>query len=726
MDSTPELPSDLEDALLAILVRSSAGREVQAEVTSLCAANPRHAAALRACAARVQALLGDMQRRLGAVWRLSQSTGRYEVLEELGRGALGTVSIVRDRMLGRRVAFKTIHQRHGRRLSEIDPWLIHRFLDEAQIAAQLHHPGIPPVHDLGIGAAGVPFYTMRFVRGRTLAEWMHRNEQSTSFLQDLARILVRVGDTLAHAHARSVLHRDVKPANILVGRYGEVCVIDWGLARAQGARDDVAPGWVGTDRGIDLASTHLGSPGFMSPEQQRGEWHTANDVFSVAAIVHFALVGAPPTMRRETTAYALPDTAWHRDRRLAAICQRGIAPVVEDRYPTMTALRDDLQRFVDGKSPSAGGDRWFDRLRAPWRHWPRVARRAPTAVSIGDLANGADGDVALTRAVVATPRAAISAGPRSHDRLDGFAERLRSIAAFSTPMGRFAPEAPLGAGGMARVCRARDELLGRAVALKTPRAEDPIYSMRPLDEAQIAAQLDHPAVLTVHEIGVDEDGRLRIVMPLAAGGTLARHLAEHRDSWLPAAEALLQVAWGLAFAHDKGVLHRDVKPANILLGTHGDAYLCDWGASILRGDNSASGIRLHRGGTLGETSTAETVSEEPSDQIVGTPLYMPPEALQGEPQIAPTYDVWALGITLHEILVGEHPLGPRPPSSVFELMNRTAHAESMALPPARVPAAARPLIPVCEIALRKDPAGRFTDARLFARALDAALNEAKT
>jgi serine/threonine protein kinase len=287
---------------------------------------------------------------------------------------------------------------------------------------------------------------------------------------------------------------------------------------------------------------------------------------------------------------------------------------------------------------------------------------------------------------------------------------------------------------MAIVLRMEDSLLRRPVAVKMlrVRSEGGDTIGRILDEAQIAAQLDHPSILTVHEIGVDDEGQVRMVMPLVQGGQIDQFVNEHRHEWWTTAAMMQQVAWGLAFAHQKGVVHRDVKPANIVLGEHGDAYLADWGIALLVGapGEAESRLRLHRGPGIDQQGIEETVSEEIGDgglnttvhgQIVGTPAYMAPEAFgSGTGAIVGAHsDVWSLGVILYELLAGRHPY--RDQMTRVRLHEMRQFLTALRATPLRrlAPRVPGRLAAVCSRAMQADPAERFPDAGEFARALQA-------
>lgn len=219
---------------------------------------------------------------------------RYEILEEIGRGAGGVIHRAHDRDLRRDVAFKRL-EREG---STVQRRV--RFVAEAQIPAQLEHPNIIPIHDVGRTRDGDLFYVMKLVRGRTLKELLREGVGRARLIEAFSLVV----SGAAFAHHRGVIHRDLKPSNVMVGSFGEVLLLDWGLARPTDqstARDE--HGEVMT-----LDGDVLGSLGYMAPEQARGQVDRqgpATDVHALGAILFEILSGQPPRHSR-TLAELLP------------------------------------------------------------------------------------------------------------------------------------------------------------------------------------------------------------------------------------------------------------------------------------------------------------------------------------------------------------------------------------------------------------------------------------
>jgi eukaryotic-like serine/threonine-protein kinase len=275
---------------------------------------------------------------------------RYRLLGRAGTGGMGTVYAALDTELGRRVALKILDVEDA----EVEA----RLRREAEVLARLEHPGIVPVHDVGRLADGRAFYTMKLVQGERLDQYASRDRA----LPERLRVLLRVAEAVAFAHARGVLHRDLKPQNVMIGPFGEVLVLDWGLAKVL---DDPRPGANGGPAskprfpGDTGEGAVLGTPGFMAPEQQAGGSAAADaraDVFSLGAVLQWLSGERAPAPLR-------------------AIAHKAMAERPADRYPSVGALAADLERFLDGAAVSAYPE---DLLRRA----ARIAARHRVAVGI--------------------------------------------------------------------------------------------------------------------------------------------------------------------------------------------------------------------------------------------------------------------------------------------------------------------------------------------------------
>ena len=231
---------------------------------------------------------------------------RYELLDEIARGGMGAVYRARDTRLDREVAVKVLNT------SEVNPGMIERMRREAYIIARLEHPGIVPVHDLGTLPDGRIFYVMKYVRGQRLDEYV----DSSISLNDRLRLFRTACEAVAFAHAHGVIHRDLKPENIMVGPFGEVLVMDWGIAKyLTQEHPDTFAAHSHSDSAITGHGDVLGTPEFMSPEQASGNVETVDersDVYSLGAILKDLI-------------FRLPAPSIRVSKRLTAIFQRAMA-----------------------------------------------------------------------------------------------------------------------------------------------------------------------------------------------------------------------------------------------------------------------------------------------------------------------------------------------------------------------------------------------------------------
>lgn len=300
---------------------------------------------------------------------------------------MGRVALAQDHLLAREVAIKHV-------LSD-DPGVLARFAREVRLTARLEHPAIVPVHDAGRDEEGRPYYIMRRIEGVPLDAMVRQHRSAAERLALVPHVLA-AADAAAYAHSRGILHRDIKPTNILVGRYGETWLIDWGLARAVAEPGDsdepLATETAGTPADSDLtrAGEVMGTPGFVAPEQARGEpVGEAADVYSLGATLAYVLTGR--LLYPERAASGLWARAAANDPidlgaltpeippALLAIVQAATAPRLEERYRGADELATELRRFLNGQLVAAHRYSWRDRLR-------RFVRRHRAALAVGALA----------------------------------------------------------------------------------------------------------------------------------------------------------------------------------------------------------------------------------------------------------------------------------------------------------------------------------------------------
>ena len=272
------------------------------------------------------------------------SSTRYRAVKFLGQGGMGAVWLAEDRTLERAVALKVLS-------AESSPAdLAARLMQEAVVLARLEHPGIVPVHDAGTLPDGRTFYCMKYVEGHTLDRYIERLP-----LRQRLQLFQRIAEPLAFAHSRGVIHRDLKPRNIMVGPFGEVLIMDWGLAKVMDAAGASPPakevpecttyagellparqGRPVPEKSITAHGSVLGTPGFMAPEQERGDINLIDqrtDVFALGAILQSML-------------HEQPDQ--RPSRALRAICEKAMSAANSARYSTVEEMSADVGRYLDG------------------------------------------------------------------------------------------------------------------------------------------------------------------------------------------------------------------------------------------------------------------------------------------------------------------------------------------------------------------------------------------
>ncbi len=302
---------------------------------------------------------------------------------------------------------------------------------------------------------------------------------------------------------------------------------------------------------------------------------------------------------------------------------------------------------------------------------------------------------------------------------------------------RFVDEGEIGHGGMGAVHRVLERSLHRTVAMKLlPQdlAQDTKYRNRFLAEAQVTGQLEHPNIVSVYELGTDDDGVMFFTMPLIEGETLSewlRHRAPLSDEDIEAAlDIFFRVCDALSFAHSRGVVHRDIKPANIMVGEHGQVYLMDWGIARVMAHTAVLGdapefdvseninptdTQVIRRRTT--TLTAAPVEEE--GVVLGTYAYMAPEQARGDVEnIDERTDVFGLGAVLYRVLVGRAPFEG---TNAFDSLARAAESRLPEIKTHRMNTLRRALLEVAKSAMRKDPTDRFQNVTAFKNAVQQVL-----
>ncbi len=359
-------------------------------------------------------LLGEMETAPGdpfIVASASRSSRQYATaradyrdLRFHAAGALGEVFMAKNAELNRDVALKFLKaERAG------DPESCRRFLLEAEVTSRLEHPGVVPIYALGTDGSGAPCYAMRFIRGETLqdlidafhaADEPSRDPSERSLaLRDLLSRFVSICSTMAYAHSRGILHRDLKPRNVMLGKFDETLVVDWGLAkpferdeRARSTSEEtLMPSSASDAAGSDTPTVGVvGTPAYMSPEQAQARWNLvgpASDQFSLGVILYVILTGKVPFQGRttedvlenvKTCKFTAPTKLTPNvSRALEAVCLKAMAPDSADRYATTQDLAADVRRWMADEPVSA----WHEPVAVRARRWMRRHRTLMTSTA---------------------------------------------------------------------------------------------------------------------------------------------------------------------------------------------------------------------------------------------------------------------------------------------------------------------------------------------------------
>jgi len=306
---------------------------------------------------------------------LPKLEGRYDLKNELARGGMGAILRTWDTVLSRELAMKVVL---GHADGDVPPERLRRFLREARVTAQLAHPGIVPVHELGSDADGHFFFTMRLVEGRDLRSILRlvqKNQDGWNLTRAL-NVLLRVCEALSYAHSKDVVHRDIKPANVMVGAFGEVYLMDWGLAKLLGEENDPeavqdrAPSQPtssgSADHSLTLEGAVVGTPSYMAPEQAKGIESAISpltDVYAMGAILYQLLSGAAPFREkdrarapasilealREGPPADLQTLVGDGLEELVAICNKAMNREPERRHSSMESFSGAIRGYLEAE-----------------------------------------------------------------------------------------------------------------------------------------------------------------------------------------------------------------------------------------------------------------------------------------------------------------------------------------------------------------------------------------
>jgi serine/threonine protein kinase len=580
--------------------------------------------------------------------------GRYELLEPLGAGGFGAVWKAYDHERLACVAIKILHARF-----RSDESMQRRFRLGARAMEELarEHKHIVQVLAPAQRDNGYCFYAMEHLAKGNL-EAAVLGQRFTN--DELYPAISQAGSALHFAHTRGVIHRDVNPSNILMHDDGSFRLSDFDLARVPHAS-------IGS-------AAQIGRPEYMAPEVLYGgaKGDARSDLYSLAKSVQFLIWGQelPLEGKKDAAGFSvsLPCPA-----AVQQVLQKALADNPSERHASVADFLNELETALAAEEPGATPS---SAASAPRSNQEKKAPAAP---------------------VPPPPPPPSPTGPTAAALQIGISRRLvqwpneeRIEQADYEIVGQ------LALGGMGAIYRARQTQLNREVALKVLRLESrrtgrqqQSGQQRFLAEARIAGALDHPHIAPIYDLAVDQQGRLFYTMKIVRGQTWSGTLRETAER--ENLEILLRICDAVAYAHSQGVVHRDLKPGNVMVGDYGELYVMDWGLA------AASEEFQDMTGTM------------ISESIGGTPSYMAPEMISGEAGgIGPATDVYLLGALLYEILTGNPPHAGATPMEILASVSRNVIA-----PTARNDR----LVNVALQAMSTRPDERYASVREFQKAL---------
>jgi serine/threonine protein kinase len=601
---------------------------------------------------------------------IGRQLANYRVDRLLGSGGMAQVYYGWDVKLERPVAIKVIDARY-----RDDPAYAERFIREARTVAAWRHDNILQIY-YADDEDGLYFFAMEYIDGLDLGQVLaqYSNDGELMGHEDVLLVGRAIAQALDYAHEQGVIHRDVKPSNVMVTAEGCVVLTDFGLAM------DVYQGSLGQV---------FGSPHYISPEQARSSADVVpqSDLYSLGVVLYEMLTGVVPFDDPSATTVALhhlndpPPPPREVNPRLSveteAVLLQILSKRAEERYETGQALMGALQEALEA-SPAAESE--VDDLPPPPPDVEPADSRQPSRVSLSHKV------ASLAKRRAAVERRAGTDASLLGQQLDEY--RLDAL---------------LGQGGMARIYSGLDVRLQRRVAIKvidSPFREDAGHVERFEREAQAIARLEHPNIVRLYRYGEDK-GVLYMAMQYIKGSDLETTLAAYSEagqSIAPqeAARIVRQIAQALDYAHDQGVIHRDIKASNVMLDEEGHVYLADFGLAL-----------LNEFGTRGE--------------VFGSPRYIAPEQVISSANVVPQSDLYSLGVIVYRLFTGDLPFEAEDP---FELAR--LHMSESPRPPREIDAEISPELEAAILKmLAKEPTGRYQTGAELADALEGALGIAE-
>ena len=657
---------------------------------------------------------------------IGSTISHYRILERLGGGGMGVVYKGWDLKLERYAAVKFLspHRSGSEDFKR-------RFAREARTASRLEHPNICTVFESDETDDGRLFIAMAFCEGESLKRKIERGPLP---LPQALGIAAQVASGLAAAHDKGVVHRDIKPGNVMVAEDGRVKIVDFGIAH------------LADETRLTRTGDVMGTTAYISPEQfLSAETDHRADLWSLGVVLYEMLTGRLPWINGDEQelinaivkrpARSISTLRPGGPQALERVVARTLAKRPADRYQRAAELQADLLAVTELVAETAlSGPYEQTVVEAPQPPRERRPTSPPPADSDGTPAAPAPRTVAGEPAGVGSRSPATLMPAGGEDRLSGTAGDAKSPASQieapvqPEPVGNGGSSAasgaalptggkdalgssgssaferrptggmtgrvishyrilgPLGGGGMGVVYKAQDLSLERVVALKFLPPElsrDPDAKTRFLQEARAASTLDHPNICTIHEVGETDEGQLYLAMACYDGETLKQRLQRGQLPIDEALETAQQIARGLVKAHRSGIVHRDIKPANLMITADEIVKILDFGIAKLAG---AAGLTR-----IGSS--------------LGTPGYMSPEQARGE-EVDHRTDVWSLGAVLYEMVTGRRPFrGEHDQAVLYALFNQEPDPVGQLRPDAPPE-----LVRIIGRMLAKDPDRRYLTA----------------